>query len=113
MRSARSRTGAAAAVFFSKRHGMAIAERIRSGMSSVNGVISFAGIPGLPFGGVGESGFGRIHGPDGLKEFTFAKAIARQRFRPLLALTTFDRTKKTDRLFTWVIGLLHGRGPRR
>ncbi|MCX5071174.1 aldehyde dehydrogenase family protein [Streptomyces sp. NBC_00513] len=98
---------------FSKRHGMAIAERIRSGMSSVNGVISFAGIPGPPFGGVGESGFGRIHGPDGLKEFTFAKAIARQRFRPLLALTTFDRPEKTDRLFTWVIGLLHGREPRR
>ncbi|MER6266580.1 aldehyde dehydrogenase family protein [Streptomyces sp900105755] len=93
---------------FSKRHGMIVAERIRSGMSAVNGVISFAGIPSLPFGGVGDSGFGRIHGPDGLKEFTYAKAIARQRFRPMLTLTTFDRTEKTDRLFTRVIGLLHG-----
>lgn len=98
---------------FSKRHGMAVAERIRSGMSAVNGVISFAGIPSLPFGGVGESGFGRIHGPDGLKEFTFAKAIARQRFRPMLTLTTFDRTEKTDGLFTRVTGLLHGRRTRR
>ena len=50
----------------------------------------------LPFGGVGDSGFGRIHGPDGLKEFTYAKAIARQRFKPLLALTSFTRTEKTD-----------------
>ncbi len=55
-------------------------------MTAVNSVISFAGIPSLPFGGVGESGFGRIHGPEGLKEFARAKAIARQRFRaPLTA----------------------------
>ena len=57
-------------------------------MTAVNGVITFAAIPSLPFGGVGDSGFGRIHGADGLKEFTYAKAIARQRFKPLLALTT-------------------------
>lgn len=98
---------------FSKRNGMAIAERVRSGMSAVNGVISFAGVPGLPFGGVGESGFGRIHGPDGLKEFTYAKAIARQRFKPMVDVTTFDRTEKAERQFTQVLGLLHGRSTRR
>ena len=81
---------------FSKARGMELASRIRSGMTAVNGVITFAAIPSLPFGGVGDSGFGRIHGPDGLKEFTFAKAIARQRFKPLLALTTFGRTEKAD-----------------
>ena len=75
---------------------MELAERIRSGMTAVNGVITFAGVPCLPFGGVGDSGFGRIHGPDGLKEFTYAKAIARQRFKPLLALTSFSRTEKMD-----------------
>ncbi len=69
---------------------MELASRIRSGMTAVNGVITFAAIPSLPFGGVGDSGFGRIHGPDGLKEFTYAKAIARQRFKPVLALTTLQ-----------------------
>jgi acyl-CoA reductase-like NAD-dependent aldehyde dehydrogenase len=59
---------------------MEIARKMRSGMTSVNSVIAFASVPGLPFGGVGASGFGRIHGPDGLKEFTRAKAITRQRF---------------------------------
>jgi aldehyde dehydrogenase (NAD+) len=97
---------------FSKANGMAIAERIRSGMSAVNGVISFAGIPSLPFGGVGDSGFGRIHGAEGLKEFTYAKAIARQKFKPMLNLTTFDRTAKADKQLAQVIGLLHGRGKR-
>ena len=101
---------------FSKAHGMALAERIRSGMTAINGVISFAGIPELPFGGIGESGFGRIHGPDGLKEFTYAKAIARQRVKPALALTTFDRTARADKTLATVIATLYGgaaRLPRR
>ena len=95
---------------FAKARGMELAVRIRSGMTAVNGVISFAAIPSLPFGGVGDSGFGRIHGPDGLKEFTYAKAIARQRFKPLLALTSFSRTAKADNQLTQIITMLHGRG---
>jgi aldehyde dehydrogenase (NAD+) len=102
-----SRYGLAGAVF-SKKGGMAIAERIRSGVTSVNSVISFMGVPSLPFGGVGESGFGRIHGADGLKEFTYAKAITKQRFKPLLALTTFGRDAKTDARAAKLIGIMHG-----
>ena len=95
---------------FGKARAMEIAERIRSGMTAINGVITFAGIPSLPFGGVGDSGFGRIHGADGLREFTYAKAIARQRFKPMLALTSFTRTAKTDNQVTQIITMLHGRG---
>ncbi len=101
---------------FSRRRGTELARRIRSGMTAVNSVISFAAIPALPFGGVGDSGFGRIHGADGLREFCYAKAIARQRFKPPMLLTTFRRTDKTDRAFVQLITLLHGRGsslPRR
>ena len=60
-------------------------------MTSVNAVLAFAGFPSLPFGGVGESGFGRIHGEDGLKEFTRAKAIAKQRFATPAEMMSFDR----------------------
>lgn len=95
---------------FAKARGMEIAERIRSGMTAINGVITFAGVPSLPFGGVGDSGFGRIHGPDGLREFTYAKAISRQRFKPPLALTTFARTEKADQRLAKMITMLHGRG---
>ena len=100
---------------FSGSRGMELARRLRSGMTSVNSMIAFAGIPSLPFGGIGDSGFGRIHGADGLREFTYAKAIARQRVRPIMALTTFRRTPKTERAFARLIGVLHGRGalPRR
>ncbi|GEP34929.1 aldehyde dehydrogenase [Nocardioides szechwanensis] len=95
---------------FSKARGMEIAERIRSGMTAINGVITFAAIPSLPFGGVGDSGFGRIHGPDGLREFTYPKAISRQRFKPVLALTSFTRTEKADQQLASIMAILHGRG---
>ncbi|HVV24331.1 MAG TPA: aldehyde dehydrogenase family protein, partial [Pseudonocardiaceae bacterium] len=94
---------------FSKARGVELAKRLRSGMVAVNSVISFAGIPSLPFGGVGDSGFGRIHGPDGLREFARAKAIARPRFRAPLQLTTFARPEKVDRTVAKIVTLLHGK----
>jgi aldehyde dehydrogenase (NAD+) len=77
-------------------------------MTSVNSVVAFAAVPTLPFGGVGQSGFGRIHGPDGLKEFTFAKAITRQKFKPIMQLTSFARDPKTDGKVALMMMVLHG-----
>ena len=94
---------------FSRSRGTELARRIRSGMTAVNSVISFVGIPSLPFGGVGDSGFGRIHGADGLKEFTYAKAVARQRVKPPMLLTSFTRSAKQDAAFAQLIAVLHGR----
>lgn len=93
---------------FGKKRAAEIAHQIRSGMTSVNTVTSFAGIPALPFGGVGESGFGRIHGEDGLKEFTYAHAVTVERFKPAMVLTTFKRTAKQDTTFTKLLTVLHG-----
>ncbi len=53
------------ATVFSRAHGAALARRIRAGMVAVNSVISFAAIPSLPWGGVGQSGFGRSTAPTG------------------------------------------------
>ncbi|HSP39207.1 MAG TPA: aldehyde dehydrogenase family protein [Frankiaceae bacterium] len=101
--------GLASAVFSGKR-GMEIARRLRTGMTSVNSVITFASIPELPFGGIGESGFGRIHGPDGLKEFTRAKAISRQRWTSPLNLTSFRKTGRLTDVLVRIIRLRYGRG---
>ncbi len=68
------------ATVFGKRRVMDIARRLDVGMVSINSVLSYAGIPSLPFGGRGESGYGRIHGEDGLREFTLSRAITKQRF---------------------------------
>jgi acyl-CoA reductase-like NAD-dependent aldehyde dehydrogenase len=79
---------------FSKRHGQELARRLDAGMVSINSVLTYASIPGLPWGGTGDSGFGRIHGPDGLREFARSRAITAQRFEIPLKVTTFARTDK-------------------
>ncbi len=102
--------GLAGAVFSrSRARAMDLARRMRSGMTSVNSVLTFAAIPALPFGGVGDSGFGRIHGEDGLKEFTRAKAITRQRFRLPVDLMSFSRPPAAADALARVIGVVHGR----
>jgi acyl-CoA reductase-like NAD-dependent aldehyde dehydrogenase len=104
------RYGLGSAVFSGdRRAAMAAARSLRTGMTSVNSVIGFAVVPALPFGGVGESGFGRIHGADGLREFCRTKAITRQRMRPLFNVLTFGRSDKDLRRLVMVMTLLHGR----
>jgi len=106
-----SRYGLGSAVF-ARRGGMALARRLRSGMTSVNSAMTFAGVPALPFGGVGDSGIGRIHGADGLREFTRPKAITRRRAPSVLPSMSFDRTPAQVRLIARVVRLLHGRSGR-
>jgi succinate-semialdehyde dehydrogenase/glutarate-semialdehyde dehydrogenase len=50
---------------FARRRGLELARGLRSGMTAVNSVLSFAAMPSLSYGGVGDSGFGRIAGEDG------------------------------------------------
>jgi aldehyde dehydrogenase (NAD+) len=98
-----------------RRAGLRAARALRSGMTSVNSVISFAAVPALPFGGSGESGFGRIHGADGLREFSRAKSITRQRMKPVVRTTTFGRTATDMDRIVKLVTVLHGRlyGPAR
>jgi acyl-CoA reductase-like NAD-dependent aldehyde dehydrogenase len=96
---------------FGRRNAVAIARRLRSGMAAVNSTMTFVGMSTLPFGGVGESGFGRIHGDDGLREFTRSKAITVRRAPSLLPLMSFERTSvHVSRLLT-TLKLLYGRRP--
>ena len=53
-----------------RARGVAVARRLRAGAVCVNDALVHFGVPGLPFGGVGESGFGRSHGVEGLREMT-------------------------------------------
>ena len=50
--------------------GIALAQRIESGNACVNECLVSAGVPGLPFGGVKQSGVGTRHGgAEGLRQF--------------------------------------------
>jgi acyl-CoA reductase-like NAD-dependent aldehyde dehydrogenase len=94
---------------FSRSRGEELARKMRCGMVSVNAVLAFAAIPGLPFGGVGDSGFGRIHGEDGLREFAGPQSVTRLRFRALLNPMTYDRGSRTVRHVLRLARLLYGR----
>ncbi len=57
-----------------------IAERLRCGLVSVNDVgATLYGHAELPWGGVGDSGFGRSHGAEGLLETTWIQVVERGR----------------------------------
>ncbi|MEV6303115.1 aldehyde dehydrogenase family protein [Actinoplanes sp. NPDC051861] len=84
--------GLAASIFSADQAAArAVARRLRTGAVSINGVLGFAGIPALPFGGVGDSGFGRIHGADGLREFSRAQSVTWRRFAAPIDLMRLDR----------------------
>ena len=51
-------------------HAQALARRLNTGSVIINDTIAHFGVPQLPFGGVKDSGFGRTHGRDGLRQFT-------------------------------------------
>ena len=85
-----TKLGLGAAVY-SARRGRAIAEQLRCGMVSVNSVLTFASVPSLPFGGVGDSGFGRIHGADGLREFARSRAMTVKRMPAPIEIASFAR----------------------
>ena len=101
--------GLSAAVF-SKRDGEKIAAQLACGMVSINSVFLFAAVASVPFGGVKNSGYGRIHGAEGMLEYTYARTVVKTRFKIPLKFTSFKRTKLSEKVLTTLIKRLHGRG---
>ncbi|MBC7542405.1 MAG: aldehyde dehydrogenase family protein [Candidatus Sericytochromatia bacterium] len=55
--------------------GEIIAAQLNAGVVCVNDHLVNYGIPALPFGGIKESGFGRLHGEEGLMEMVRVKSV--------------------------------------
>ncbi|CAB4918786.1 unannotated protein [freshwater metagenome] len=89
----------------------AAARRLRVGMVSINSWVMYAGVPALPWGGVGDSGVGRIHGADGLRAFTRAKSVVRERFALPIRLVSFERKPGTTELLAKAMKTIHGPRP--
>ncbi|WP_067687818.1 aldehyde dehydrogenase family protein [Nocardia jejuensis] len=105
----KSKYGLGSAVY-SRKQGLEIARRLNVGCTSVNSVLSYAAISGLPFGGTGDSGIGRIHGAPGLLEFSRPHSIAVQRFAiPGMALLSYSRTESTMKMLRKIVPFIHGR----
>ncbi|WP_024800488.1 aldehyde dehydrogenase family protein [Nocardia sp. BMG51109] len=87
-----------------------LAERIRTGVVTINSSMVYSGIPSMPFGGVGEYGQGHAHGEAGLREFSRTLAVAQKRSRATVDLSTFDRHPRHLRYAKAIFRLRHGRG---
>ncbi len=59
-----------------------IAERVEAGSVLVNDVLTNYACPEAPFGGVKNSGFGRVHGADALRDMCEVKHLSFDRVRP-------------------------------
>jgi aldehyde dehydrogenase (NAD+) len=94
---------------WSKRQGKRIASELACGMVAINSTFSFAAVASVPFGGVKDSGYGRVHGPEGLLEFTYARTVVRTRFNVPLNLLSFKRKSKEENLVITLTRWLKGR----
>jgi aldehyde dehydrogenase (NAD+)/succinate-semialdehyde dehydrogenase/glutarate-semialdehyde dehydrogenase len=81
----------------------AMAARIRAGSVNVNdGYLSAIGSVAAPMGGMGASGVGRRHGPDGILRYTESQTVATQRRampypkRPKAYLATMTTALRTQ-----------------
>jgi len=71
-----SRYGLSASVWTrDPQRGADIAARLRAGTVCVNDVVDVYAAADLPFGGVKDSGIGRVHGPDALRRMTNPKSV--------------------------------------
>ena len=73
-----------------------VEQRTSSGGLCVNDAITHLLVPGLPFGGVGASGYGAYHGRHGVETFSHRKAVYQRpkRFKDLPVLNPpYTRTK--------------------
>src|SRR5690606_21400625 len=95
---------------FAGKSARRIAGLLRAGMTSINSVMGFAGIPSLPFGGLGDSGFGRIHGDEGIREFTRIKSTAEQVVSSPLNMMSFRLPKDMTKRVRAMIKQLYGEG---
>lgn len=89
-------------------HGAAIAERMQAGNVCVNDCIVSYAVTGLPFGGVKSSGMGRVHGPEGLLEFSNVKSVMSSRLEFAREAWWFPIPRNLDTMSIRALRLKYG-----
>ena len=81
----------------------AISRPIKAGTISFNDVLTNYGIADLPFGGMGLSGMGKVHGKEGLRAFSHQKGYMSNRIQLKSEFWWFKRSKKFGKLLRkWI-----------
>ena len=90
--------------------GRRLAAGLEAGNVCVNDVIVSYAAPALPFGGVKQSGIGRVHGPDGIREFSQVKSVLTDRLGLGREAWWFPLHRRMGTAGARVLRLRHRRG---
>jgi acyl-CoA reductase-like NAD-dependent aldehyde dehydrogenase/uncharacterized protein (DUF2141 family) len=88
--------------------GRRVAARLSAGSCAVNDVIRTIANPYAPFGGNRVSGYGRYHGPEGLRAFSRVKTIMRASDRRTREVNWFPFDSRTKRQLAMLLKIRHG-----
>jgi delta 1-pyrroline-5-carboxylate dehydrogenase len=87
-----------------------VASKLRAGTVSINDHGSTGGAPWTPWGGVGESGYGRLNGKLGLREFVVPVHISRNTMPAMKRLWWYPYDEATSASFRGLAELLSAPG---
>ena len=90
----------------SSSNGEVIAGKLKAGGVAINDHGVLPGLPYAPWGGVGESGFGRLNGKYGLREFVAPVTVARNSTPKLPRLWWYPYTDEQASLFKGLISVM-------
>src|SRR5699024_3134333 len=85
-----------------------VAAALRCGAVSINNVMLTEGNPALPFGGVGESGSGRVKGVEGLRGMARSKAVLIDKQSKKIEANWFPYTAEKYGLFQQLVAAMAG-----
>jgi acyl-CoA reductase-like NAD-dependent aldehyde dehydrogenase len=89
-----------------------VARALNVGNVGINDVIKNVANPDMPFGGVRGSGFGRYHGPEGLRAFTRPLALATHAGRRAREQNWFPTRPNTYSIVRSALSVFHGKRQR-
>ena len=96
--------GLSVSIFGRNRKRMkSIAGKIKVGTVSFNDVLTHYGIADLPFGGIGLSGMGKVHGKEGLRAFCLQKGYISNRIQLKSEFWWYNKSEKFGKLLRkWI-----------
>jgi acyl-CoA reductase-like NAD-dependent aldehyde dehydrogenase len=92
-----------------RNKGEIIASRLKAGAVLVNAHAESYGAPWAPWGGVGESGYGRINGIYGLREFVYPVAVGRNVTPKMKRLWWYPYDEATEKTLLGAARILSSR----
>lgn len=101
--------GLSASVFTkNKPRGRRIARQLRAGSVIINDALSNYICADLPFGGIGISGIGRVHGKEGLRSFSQIQSVVEDRFGLPRELWWYPVSRRVQSIFRWFARFWYG-----